>query len=415
LCVAVDLNVACVQGQTVARSLSDDDVDAIAERVVRLQGGLQPRMADVALKELETLGAPANILAYLKQERDGAALLLRELPTLYPPASVAAQNAGSSAFRIWELIGLYYLGLERRHEAVAIFSSLYGHLCASQRSGPRVHKGNPLLWLLECYSAMGFPAISKRFLMLTLCEDAMGYKGEIDANSSGLYFRAVWRFGLSDEQIRTFSKRVYEIHQEHPEESKFPEWVLQELDPSWMDVVPSSAESFVYTINSQYIRLLMEGLGSSSGMAMERLCEYIMSCMPGCRTFRKARTPSTDYDIVCSINGFDLDFRSELGRYFVCECKDWSSPADFTTMAKFCRVLDSTKSRFGILFSKNGISGAGKTTNSEREQLKVFQDRGMVIVAVDNSEIEAVAGGANFISILRQKYEKVRLDLLEIC
>jgi glutaconate CoA-transferase subunit B len=28
-------------------------------------------------------------------------------------------------------------------------------------------------------------------------------------------------------------------------------------------------------------------------------------------------------------------------------------------MAKFCRVLDSTKSRFGVLFSSSGISGAG--------------------------------------------------------
>jgi hypothetical protein len=56
--------------------------------------------------------------------------------------------------------------------------------------------------------------------------------------------------------------------------------------------------------------------------------------------------------------GMDVDFRSELGRYFVCECKDWKGPADFASMAKFCRVLDSTKSRFGILFSKNGISEA---------------------------------------------------------
>src|SRR5262249_5624688 len=59
----------------------------------------------------------------------------------------------------------------------------------------------------------------------------------------------------------------------------------------------------------------------------------------------------------CLINRFEVDFRSELGRVLVCECKDWSDPADFTTMAKFCRVLDSFKAKFGILFSKAGISG----------------------------------------------------------
>ena len=81
-------------------------------------------------------------------------------------------------------------------------------------------------------------------------------------------------------------------------------------------------------------------------------------------------------------------------------------------MAKFCRVLDSIKSRFGILFSKLGITGKGKTTNAELEQLKVFQDRGMVIVVVSQKDLEKLAEGGNFISLLRTKYERVRLNLI---
>jgi hypothetical protein len=133
--------------------------------------------------------------------------------------------------------------------------------------------------------------------------------------------------------------------------------------------------------------------------------------MPGCRTNLRQKSKSTDYDIVCSMEGFEVDFRSEMGRYFVCECKDWNSPADFTTMAKFCRVLDSTKSSFGILFSKQGITGTGKTTDAEREQLKVFQDRGMVIVVINQSHLEFVSDGGNFINLLHRRYEKIRLDL----
>jgi hypothetical protein len=111
------------------------------------------------------------------------------------------------------------------------------------------------------------------------------------------------------------------------------------------------------------------------------------------------------------MEGFDVDFRSELGRYFVCECKDWATPADFTAMAKFCRVLDSTKSRFGVLVSKSGVSGAGRSADAEREQLKVFQDRGMVIVVLDVNDLEEVANGSNLIQLLRQRYEAIRLDL----
>src|ERR1700683_5202910 len=136
-----------------------------------------------------------------------------------------------------------------------------------------------------------------------------------------------------------------------------------------------------------------------------------MSCMPGCRTTRRGKSGSTDYDVICSMEGFDVDFRSELGRYFVCECKDWKKPADFTAMAKFCRVLDSMKSRFGVIFSKQGITGAGRSTDAGLEQLKVFQDRGMVIVVIDEADIRRVVDGANFIQLLRERYEAVRLDL----
>jgi hypothetical protein len=186
---------------------------------------------------------------------------------------------------------------------------------------------------------------------------------------------------------------------------------LQEFDSNWMTEFPTSQEAAVYSANPRYMKHLINQLGDPSGTTLERLADYILSCMPGCRTTRRRRSHSSDYDIVCSVEGLEVDFRSELGRYFVCECKDWQSPADFTAMAKFCRVLDSTKSRFGILFSKRGISGQGRTIDAEREQLKVFQDRGMVIVVIEEGDIEYVARGSNYINLLRAKYEQVRLDL----
>src|SRR5438132_13756006 len=129
--------------------------------------------------------------------------------------------------------------------------------------------------------------------------------------------------------------------------------------------------------------------------------------MPGCRTMPHKRSDTGEYDLVCSVDGLESDFRSELGRYFVCECKDTVRPANFTTMAKFCRVLDSVKSRFGILFSRRGISGEGTRRDAALEQLKVFQDRGIVIIVVDQQDLERVARGTNLIRLMRKKYERV--------
>ena len=85
-------------------------------------------------------------------------------------------------------------------------------------------------------------------------------------------------------------------------------------------------------------------------------------------------------------------------------------PQCSTTNQFLNSVLDSTKCRFGSLFSSRGITGAGRAKDAEREQLKVFQDRGMVVVVISQADLERVAAGANLIAMLRTKYEQVRLD-----
>jgi hypothetical protein len=115
--------------------------------------------------------------------------------------------------------------------------------------------------------------------------------------------------------------------------------------------------------------------------------------------------------VLCANEGPTLDFRSELGRYFVCECKSWKNAADFSAIAKFCQVLDSAKCHFGIIFSKNGITGTGKTKDAERELLKVFQARSTVIVVFSKQDLGKVADGENFLAMLRKKFETVKFDL----
>jgi hypothetical protein len=44
-------------------------------------------------------------------------------------------------------------------------------------------------------------------------------------------------------------------------------------------------------------------------------------------------------------------------------------------------------------------------------QVKVFQDRGMVVIVITKKDLQEIAGGANLITMIRSKYEAVRLDL----
>jgi hypothetical protein len=249
-------------------------------------------------------------------------------------------------------------------------------------------------------------------MMLTACEDAIRDRGLIPAETTGTYFRLVWYYGISNGALRRYAAKIRNLAELNKEEARFPEWILQELDQEWMTEYPSPEEATVYAVNIVYIRWLLSKLGGD-GSALERLAHYLLSCVPGFRVYMRTRSKSTDYDVVCAPEGIPLDFRSDLGRYFLCECKDWEKPTDVSAAIKFAGVLRSAKCRFGIIFSKNGISGQNRTKNAERELLKIFQQDDIAVIVFSESDLNRVAAGENLIAILRAKYEQIRLDLLK--
>jgi hypothetical protein len=360
------------------------------------------------LTELKQIARPEWIESMASPE--GGAILSEILPKELSAQEVAAM--GSKERRVWELIGFFYRAQNRWHDAIAIYRSMYLHFLQEQlTTTKRIHKGMPLVWIADCYLNLANIPLSKRYMMLTLIEDAISMFGDVDPVQTGSYFRLAWRHGMPDIELKRYSQQAWEVFKEDTEFAMFPEYVLQELDKNWIIEIPSPNDLSLYTANSLYIDFLKKRLGEPTGKILERLADYMLSCIPGCRTAMRKRSYSTDYDIVCSLHGPFVDYRSDFGRYFVCECKDWSGPADFTTMAKFARVLDSIKASFGIIFSKHGISGDEATEYASREQLKVYQDRGLIIVVVDEDDVDFVLNSGNFVSLLREKYEEIRLDL----
>jgi hypothetical protein len=311
---------------------------------------------------------------------------------------------------VWDFAGLALQKQNRFFDALLVHWEHYQAAFRTQiEAERRRHKGTPLVRLCDCFDAIGFPIHAKRYLMLTLCEDAIFSKGAVSTDT-GIYPRLVWR-GIAQGTLNRYAQVLFELSETHPNEAFFPEALLQRLDDDWLTEFPSQNEVSFFRINPIYVRYLLNRLGDETGETLEVLAQYLMSCMPGCRARRRLRSKSTDYDVVCSMEGIDLDFRSELGRYFVCECKDWGKPADYSVMAKFANVLEDTKSQFGILFSKDGITGTGRMTDAEREQVKVFSRSGKVIIVLGLADLQGVADGANLIGLLRHQYETVRLDL----
>ncbi len=396
-----------------------DQGDANDERgkFLRRLEDVNPQLVDPATFILDHGPAPLNTVAFLQDvlnKQDSVVGLLPELHDKIPPEQLEpTTTVNSIPCDVWSYYGVLLMLQGKAHQAIEVFDSLYVRiLCRQSETAKRFHKGLPLFHMSQCYQSLGRMVHAKRYMMLTLCEDAVSDKGVLNLQNTGSYGRLAWVYGLSDGQIRGYATQAYAVFQESAADGAMPEWILQRFDQQWKTEVPSDREAGTYHITKRYCEHLIGQLGVGDGKALERLAQYLVGSMPGCRAYLRGRTFSTDHDVVASVEGPIADFRSELGRYFVCECKDRKEKkASFSDVAKFCRVLDSVKAKFGIIFSPNGLSGEGEAENADREVLKIYQDRGMVIVVVNREDLQRVAEGANFISMLREKYEVVRLDL----
>jgi hypothetical protein len=220
-----------------------------------------PSALQLIRQEIERLLMP-RLVPFLDQ-RDGAAKLVQELPRAYSPANVSTpQPAQGGPLRAWELCGLYFVNQGRHNDALPIFERLYLHMLDWQeQAADRCHKGMPLVWIAECHFLLGHPAISRRFLMLTLCEDAILQNGTIPADESGIYFRLVWREGISDARVQEYARLAFKAWNKKKKECRYPEWVLQELGSEWQHVNPSTKETTVYSANPKYVDFLLKQLG----------------------------------------------------------------------------------------------------------------------------------------------------------
>ena len=90
-------------------------------------------------------------------------MLISKLKEVFTPESVAADT---NEQRTWQAVGNFYKNQypPRVHEALGIFAGLYDHMLVSEaNTGIRAHKGMPLVWMSDCYDAMGYQLIARRY------------------------------------------------------------------------------------------------------------------------------------------------------------------------------------------------------------------------------------------------------------
>jgi hypothetical protein len=70
----------------------------------------------------------------------------------------------------------------------------------------------------------------------------------------------------------------------------------------------------------------------------------------------------------------------ELVRYSLVECKNWYQPVGASTIRDFFRKLEKSKIKLGIVFAKNGITGANSGLDAFEEIREKFSSNGVFVV-----------------------------------
>ena len=94
----------------------------------------------------------------------------------------------------WTSTAAFYFNQSRYTEALLFYKALYDHmLLAKSTMNKRYHKGTPLVYMSDTYAQLETAFISRRYLMLTLVEDAIEIGQNLTRYDRNLFSRSLGR------------------------------------------------------------------------------------------------------------------------------------------------------------------------------------------------------------------------------
>ncbi len=152
---------------------------------------------------------------------------------------------------------------------------------------------------------------------------------------------------------------------------------------------------------------------ADKGSSLESLARFLFNSVPSLRAkYCNLQTRSSEIDIVVEYlgNRGEIPIFEELGRYCLVECKNWSKPVGVTPVRDFMGKLDKCKTRLGIIFSRNGVTGVDSGADALREIHSRFDRDGVYLLIFSLEELKGIAGGLAFVEAIEKKANGLRFD-----
>ncbi len=148
--------------------------------------------------------------------------------------------------------------------------------------------------------------------------------------------------------------------------------------------------------------------------SLEGLAKLLFEGIPflSCRSC-DIQTSSSEIDIIVEYHGWNKPtIFDEFGRFCLVECKNWKSAVGASQIRDFKGKLEKTRVKLGIIFARNGVTGADDGTDALREIRSFFDRNGIYILVVAEEDLEIVRHGSNFYKLLDEKMFRLRFEAL---
>lgn len=287
----------------------------------------------------------------------------------------------------------------------------------SQKKVIRLHKGGIYHNLGISFLQGGQESKSLNYFFLGVVEDILH---QTNINSDEFKkapgynnLRSLGFFGNEDETIESIRSSITK-HKKNKEIVWLarPELMFLEL------VTDAKSEIKVeHSLNwdKDLFALLLSQIDSSTkkllGKYLELIAIYLFFTNRPFEVKRNVLTLHSENDLrVRSL--IDSDPILELlGRYFLIECKNWSSPVDSKTIKNFISNVRFARCETGILISKNGITGSKTRDNAWFVVRAEYHKDNIIVIVLDRSDLKKISEEKmNLLDLLKSKYEQIRFD-----
>lgn len=147
--------------------------------------------------------------------------------------------------------------------------------------------------------------------------------------------------------------------------------------------------------------------------SFEELAEFLLSSITALKLREKNLITSTsEIDLVFE-NGYlsSKTIFDDFGRFILVECKNWSKPVGVGEVRNFFTVMDHTRAKLGIYFSKNGITGREDSFDALGVIKNEYSKNGRFLIIISQEDIQRLLLGDDFYQMIDQKVFKRRFDL----